>query len=78
MMSRAGSRISPPGWGAPRSRAWPWKQGRRGLFPDLIGGALIIAVWLLLWSFIVLAVARPATFAPGHPARTDQRERSLS
>jgi len=33
---------------------------RRGLFQDLLGGAVILAAWVLLWSFFALAVVEPA------------------
>jgi hypothetical protein len=33
---------------------------RPGLFQDLLGGTVIIAAWVLLWTFFALAVVEPA------------------
>lgn len=33
---------------------------RPGFFQDLLGGAVILVAWALLWSFFALAVVQPA------------------
>jgi hypothetical protein len=49
---------------------------RGGLVRDLLGGSLLLAVWLFLWSWFLLALtadaARPP-FPPAAPAAWSQR-----
>ena len=33
---------------------------RRGLLEDVLGGAVILVAWILLWSFFAVAVVEPA------------------
>ena len=33
---------------------------RRGFFGDLLGGAVVLLAWILLWSFFAVAVVEPA------------------
>ncbi len=56
MSSRSG-RISSPWWGAQGTSRW---RVRGGAASDLAGGTLLLAVWVFLWAFFVLAVAEPA------------------
>jgi hypothetical protein len=53
MTSRSERLASSPWWGAQR-------RTNRGLLQDLLGGALLLAVWVLLWSFFAVAVLEPA------------------
>jgi hypothetical protein len=65
--------VSAPGWGAmtedamtsreiryPSFGAGPGARRRRGLAQDLLGGALILVAWLVLWSFFAVAIVEPA------------------
>jgi len=50
---------------------------RRGLLRDLLDGAALLAVWLLLWSWFALAVVRPLSRAtPEPPVAAAARERA--
>jgi hypothetical protein len=40
----------------------------RGLLRDLLGGALILTVWLFLWSWFVLALTAGAARPSSTPA----------
>ncbi len=62
MSSRVGSSMSSPSWGAPPKLRW---RVRGGVASDLAGGSLLLAAWVLLWAFFVMAVAGPAA-RPGH------------
>ncbi len=49
--------MSSPGWGAPPTARW---RVRGGVGSDLAAGSLLLATWVLLWAFFVIAVMRPA------------------
>ena len=66
MSSRIGSSVSSPSWGAPPTFRW---RVRGGVASDLAGGSLLLATWVLLWAFFVIAVAGPAARL-GHAPRT--------
>jgi len=57
MSSRIGTTVSSPWWGAPATVRW---RVRGGPASDLAGGALLLAAWILLWAFFVIAVVGPA------------------
>ena len=74
MTSRVGN-LFEPGWvGLRRTGASRRQDGRvprrlrRGLLADLLGGALMLAVWILLWSFFAIAVVEPAARVHGLPS----------
>lgn len=57
MSSRVSSSMSSPSWGAPAGVMW---RVRGGAASDLAGGSLLLATWVLLWAFFVVAVIGPA------------------
>jgi hypothetical protein len=82
MNSRVGTPFSSPWWvGLLRTRPAGLEDGRaprrlrRGLLGDLLGGALMLAVWILLWSFFAVAVVEPA--ARVHGARVEAARPAL-
>jgi hypothetical protein len=51
------------------------RDGKR-LASNLLGGALILAVWLALWTWLALGVVRPISSAAAGVARAAIAERA--
>jgi hypothetical protein len=45
------------------------------LLRNLVGGLIIFAVWLSLWTWLALGVVRPLSHLAGAPARPAAEER---
>lgn len=60
MKSRSASTVSSPWWGAPREPAPGRWLVRGGLALDLLGAGAFLALWVMVWSFFIVAVAGPA------------------
>ena len=61
--------------GSGEERSWRerWRAVR-----DLLGGALILAVWLGLWAWVAVGVGAPLSRAHGalHPSPADLQQRA--
>lgn len=66
MSSRMGRAVASPTWGG--------REARRAPRSELLGSALMVVVWVLLWSFFTVAVLEPAAqLNGGRPPRVVER-----
>lgn len=57
------------------SREETWRARWR-LVRDLLGGALVLAVWLSLWSWVAVGVVGPLSSATSRATGTQATERT--
>jgi len=52
------------------------RSSRTDVLRDLLAGAVLLAAWLFVWSFLVLGVAGPLGSLQGHAPRPAAAERA--